>query len=475
MKLRLSLSVAAATLFGLSAALATHAATLSPGDLIKISSRSDVYYYGVDQKRYVFPNEKTYFTWYSGFSTKTLTDSELAAIQVGGAATYRPGAKLVKVTTDPKVYAVGRGGMLRWVETEQVAAALYGPDWNTKVDDLPDAFFATYKIGTSISKVADFNPSNELAMSATISADKQLVAPGSSTSTPTSPTSTSPTVPTSTSATVNLQLSSNSVRAGDVITLTASSTVPSGVSKIELFFDGVLIKSCAFSPCAGDTQVPLSGTKPQYEAKAVLTTLTASVVTKAVIVPIDTSASGLVSLKLGRSVVKPGQAAEAIVQSDASIAVIRTDIFVNGDSIEACATASHECRWSDILPGSVSTTYDVYGRVTDSLGRKYDTVHKTITIGTNDSPMVTIQSAKTSIFVGETIDITASANDDDGITKIEIMKDGAVLKTCNSAAPCTMTTGPWMAAGSISFIGRATDTKNLVSTSDPVTVTVTTP
>ncbi|MEO5927187.1 MAG: Ig-like domain-containing protein [Patescibacteria group bacterium] len=468
MTLRSTLSIAAATLFGLSAALATHAATLSPGDLIKISSRSDVYYYGVDQKRYVFPNEKTYFTWYTDFSTKTLTDSELAAVQIGGAATYRPGKKLIKVTTDPKVYAVSRGGTLRWIETEQVAAALYGPDWNTKVDDLSDAFFTTYKVGASISKVADFNPSDELAMNTTISMDKQLVAPGSS------PTTTTPT-PTPTSTTVDLQISKNEVRAGDILGLTASSTPASGISKIELFFDGVLIKTCTFSPCAAETQVPLSGTKPQYEAKAVMTALNATTATKIVTIVISDNTSGLVTLTITRNIVKPGQAADAIVTSDASIAVIRTDIYINGDSIEACATPAHECRWSDILPGGVGTVYDVYGRVTDSLGRLYDTAHKTITIGTNDSPMVTVTPAKSMIFKGETLDVTVSASDDDGITSIEILKDGVVLKTCNSAAPCTVTTGPWTSTGTISFVGRATDSKGTVSTSDPVSVTVTNP
>lgn len=474
MTLRSSLSIAAATIAGLTMALATHAATLTPGDLIKISSRSDVYYYGVDQKRYVFPNEKTYFTWYSGFSTKTVTDAELAAVQVGGAATYRPGFKLVKVTTDPKVYAVGRGGMLRWVETEQVAAALYGPDWNTKVDDLPDAYFATYKIGSSISKVADFNPSNELTTSPTINADKQLVAPGSTSTTPTSPTSTSP-VPTSTAFAVDFQTSKSAVRGGDVVGLTTSSTPQSGISKIELFFDGILIKTCAFSPCYGETQVPISGTKPQYEAKAIVTALNTNTVTKTITLPLDTSPSNLAWLAIGRSVVKPGQAAEAIVTSDASIAVIRTDIYINDQSIEACATPIHECRWSDILPGAVSTTYDVYGKVTDNLGRTYLTSHKTITIGTNDSPMVKAESAKPMIFKGETVDITVTASDDDGITKLEVLKDGAVIKTCNTAAPCTITTGPWTSTGTISFIGRATDTNGLVATSEPVSVTITQP
>ena len=35
----------------------------SAGDLIKGESFSSVYYYAPNGKRYVFPNEKTYFTW----------------------------------------------------------------------------------------------------------------------------------------------------------------------------------------------------------------------------------------------------------------------------------------------------------------------------------------------------------------------------------------------------------------------------
>src|SRR3989338_5981385 len=94
------------------------AATLAAGDLIKASGPA-VYYYAADGKRYVFPNEKTYFTWYSGFSSvKTITDAELAAVMIGGNVTYRPGVKMVKITTDPKVYAVSNGGVLRHVPSE---------------------------------------------------------------------------------------------------------------------------------------------------------------------------------------------------------------------------------------------------------------------------------------------------------------------------------------------------------------------
>lgn len=129
---------------------AASAATLVSGDLIKASGPA-VYYYGSDAKRYVFPNETTFFSWFMDFSSvKTISDAELAAIQIGGNMTIRPGTKLVKITTDPKVYAVTKCGTLHWVESESVAVSLYGSDWARRVVDVPDAFFVNYSIGSSI-------------------------------------------------------------------------------------------------------------------------------------------------------------------------------------------------------------------------------------------------------------------------------------------------------------------------------------
>ncbi len=136
------------------------AATLAAGDLIKASGPS-LYYYAADGKRYVFPNEKTYFSWYADFSSvKTITDAELAAVSIGGNVTIRPGTKLVKVTTIPKTYAVTQGGTLRWLESEAIAKALYGDNWAKRVVDVPDAFFTNYKDGASIS--TNVHPNGQL-------------------------------------------------------------------------------------------------------------------------------------------------------------------------------------------------------------------------------------------------------------------------------------------------------------------------
>ena len=149
--------------------------SLTSGDLIKTATNSAVYYYGANGKRYVFPNEKTYKTWYANFlSVKTITASEMAEIQIGGNVTYRPGVKMIKIQSDPKVYAISKGGTLRWIQTEALATALYGTDWNKKIDDLSDAFFINYKVGTTITASTDYSATTETTAATSINVDMGL-------------------------------------------------------------------------------------------------------------------------------------------------------------------------------------------------------------------------------------------------------------------------------------------------------------
>ncbi len=135
---------------GLKAA-ATVSAACPPGELAKTAKSSAVYYCGDDGKRYVFPDENTYFTWYDGFSgVKTISEKDMAAMGIGGNVTYRPGSRLLKIPSDPRVYAVETGGVLREISSPSAAARLFGADWSAKVNDLSEAFFADYIIGEPI-------------------------------------------------------------------------------------------------------------------------------------------------------------------------------------------------------------------------------------------------------------------------------------------------------------------------------------
>ncbi|MBI5654045.1 Ig-like domain-containing protein [Candidatus Uhrbacteria bacterium] len=137
---------------------------LKSGDLIKIPddnnvltlSDTAVYYYGADGRRYVFPNEKAYYTWYRDFSSvKTIPVDQMSLIPMGSNITYKAGSKLVKFQTDTKTYLPTKGGVLRWVKTETVARGLFGNDWSNIVDDISEAFYINYKFGTPIESALD--------------------------------------------------------------------------------------------------------------------------------------------------------------------------------------------------------------------------------------------------------------------------------------------------------------------------------
>ena len=116
---------------------------------------SAVYVIGGDGKRHAFPSLQVYRSWYADFSEVAYIDAEhLASYPLGGNVTVRPGTYLVKLTTDPKVYAVEPGGVLRWVPSEAVAVALHGPDWSKRVIDVADVFFGNYQPGPDLNDLA---------------------------------------------------------------------------------------------------------------------------------------------------------------------------------------------------------------------------------------------------------------------------------------------------------------------------------
>ncbi|MFH1145439.1 MAG: hypothetical protein V1707_00540 [bacterium] len=129
----------------------TPAKAATDGSLIKHAGDSALYLLS-GGKRYVFPTSSVYFSWYKDFSSvQTVSLSELQSYPLAKNAVVRPGTKLVKVTTDPKVYVVGKTGVLHWVKSEDIARTMYGSNWASMVVDLPDAFFVSnYSIGSEI-------------------------------------------------------------------------------------------------------------------------------------------------------------------------------------------------------------------------------------------------------------------------------------------------------------------------------------
>ena len=152
---------------------------LHDGDLIKIPDDGDtatlndtaVYYYAKNGKRYVFPNEKTYFTWYPDFNkVQIIPLDQMALVPIGGNVTYRPGTRMLKFQTDPKTYIVTRGGVLRWATTEDVAKGWFGANWNQYIDDASESFYINYTFGEPVANSLDL--ALEIIRNATQTIDK---------------------------------------------------------------------------------------------------------------------------------------------------------------------------------------------------------------------------------------------------------------------------------------------------------------
>ncbi len=127
------------------------------GSLLALEGQAGaaVYYIGSDGMKYVFPDGKTYNTWYTNFDDVVRVDvAELDLYADGGVVTYRAGTKLVTHMDTAKIYALGPGGLLHWIPDAATAEALYGADWGGMVMDvIPGYFLSSYTDGSDLSDV----------------------------------------------------------------------------------------------------------------------------------------------------------------------------------------------------------------------------------------------------------------------------------------------------------------------------------
>jgi hypothetical protein len=130
-----------------------NAATLyDEGSLLRAEGGSTIYYVGPDQTKYVFPEAKTYGTWYDDFSNvEEVNLEELDKYDDGGMMPVRGGTRLVTHPDTAKIYAIEPGGVARHIPSAVIAKKLFGDKWYEQVIDvLPGFFITTYKLGQQL-------------------------------------------------------------------------------------------------------------------------------------------------------------------------------------------------------------------------------------------------------------------------------------------------------------------------------------
>ncbi|MBT7716956.1 hypothetical protein HN699_01110, partial [Candidatus Uhrbacteria bacterium] len=134
------------------------------GDYIRSSYFSTVYYLDTDistneMVRRPFMDAQTFFTYQDNFdNVKTVTDATLTTIQLGNPMLPNPGVVLIKIQSDPKVYAIDSDGItIRWIASEEVANTLYGDNWNQYIIDVEATFFPRFTQGDDVDEADDLD------------------------------------------------------------------------------------------------------------------------------------------------------------------------------------------------------------------------------------------------------------------------------------------------------------------------------
>jgi len=476
------------------------AASITAGSVIK-GSGSALYYLSSDGKRYVFPNDKAYFSWYPDFSeVQTVSDSVLSSYSLGGNVTYRPGTELVKIQSDPKVYAVDKGGVLRWVNSESAATAIFGSNWSKHVDDIADAFFINYTVGSPIYSAGDFNPATEASADGSISTDMSLK--GGRTNAPAN----TPAATTGGAGSVSVSLSpySSTLSSGQSTTVTANASDTNGISSIVIYANanGSLVKTCTISgyPANGTCLLTLYSNdytngsnisiyaqmtdRSGYTATSTSTTLTAQ--------NNVTTAAGSVSLALSpyATTLVSGQSTTVTASAYDASGIASMGIYVNGSLSQTCSVsnypASNTCT-TTLYGGNYTngSTVSVYAQMTDEYGNSATSTTSTLSIvntaatGTG-SVSLSLSPYATTLANGQTTTLTANGYDSSGIASMGIYINNTLVQTCpiptiypiNNACSLNLYGGNYTNGQTVSMYAQLTDRYGSVSNSTTSTLSI---
>jgi hypothetical protein len=434
-----ALIAAPLTVFGNAAS----ARAASINTAIRGTTNSTVYWYANDGKRYVFPNAATYYTWFTGFeNVQTISDSELFSIPLAGNVTYRPGAKLVKVTTDPKVYAVARGGMLRHVSSESLAIQLYGYNWASKVQDVPDEFFTNYTVGSPIYSTTDYNVSNEY--NGVFSPSDSLRTQGQNNNG-------------SQNSSLTLTADRTSITSGQAVYLTGTyfGSLPSGgYLEIKDVRNSNTIKTCYnTSTCAVTVYPTVDSTQNSVQYYIVAKNNNGTHIGTQygpVIYTNGSSQNGTLTLTSDRTNITSGQQVNLYANYNANIPsgarmeikeVRNNNVVKTCYNVASCSTAIYPYQ-----SGYSSTQYFVV--VIDTNGNQIATQYgPTIYFdGSNgQTGTLTLTSDRTNITSGQSVTLNANYNNSLNGGRIEIkeVRTNTIVKTCYDTTYCTVTVYPY--------------------------------
>ncbi|MFA6410062.1 MAG: hypothetical protein WCW26_00590 [Candidatus Buchananbacteria bacterium] len=380
---------------GLLAMPLTVGAAAVSGDLVKKAGSPAVYYFGADSKLHVFASAAVYSTWYSNFDgVKTLSATEFDAYNFGEIVFPKAGVKLVQAVdgetpwhvVNGRVYALSGDGVLRQLMSADVAAALYGSNWESKIIPIPAAIFSQFKsTGAEVSSASSYNVATETATYSTINEAKNLAGGGA--------------VSTGTSLTV--ALAADTPAAGIV----TSNAARYGFTKVNL-------------TASADGDIIVDS----------LTIRRAGLAHDAVFSSVDVldAATGLAINAYSKTF---GSTHEAVVNDDITVPAGTTKSIILAGNMGSLAIYAGETPILQLSSITLKGTATTIGTL--PISGNYQTTNGTITIGTvdvtdgGDNPSASTQNVGTTDYILSSVKLAANSVEPITIEKVSFTQNGS--------------------------------------------------
>ncbi len=281
--------------------------------------------------------------------------------------------------------------------------------------------------------------------------------------------------------TVSLAASSVNVTTAGTITLTATATDNTGVTKVEFYEGATLLGTASGTPYTQSlTFTRADNGTHNYTAKAFDAAANfASSAPVAVVVNVPASndtTPPTVSLTASSGNVTAAGAMTLTATAADNVGVIKVE-FYEGATLLGTATAApytQTVNYTFANNGSHSYTAKAFDAAGNSAVSAPATL-VTVNIADTTAPTVTLATSGSNVTVAGSITLTATAADNVGVTKVEFYEGSSLLGT-KTAAPYTQTVTFALANnGSHPYTAKAYDAVGNATVSAAVTVTVNIP
>jgi len=398
----------------------------------------------------------------------TYSVTSKATDNLGAVTTSAPLTVTVKANVLPSVALTAPAANASFVGPATISMAANATDTDGRITRV-DYYRDTTLIGSATVAPYAFNWANVVAGTYSITAKATDDKWGVSTS-----AAVSVVVKANVAPTVNMTAPANAstVYVPGTVTLAANASDSDGwVAKVEFFNGATLIGADTTAPFSYSWSNAVAGsyslTAKATDSKGATTTSAAiAVVVKAVPVP----EVAITSPQANARFVAPAAFAVTASASIMGDTISKVEYISAGTLIGTATAAPYTINLTNVAAGS----YNVSAKATGKLGGSATSAIVNLVVANNVGPQVSLDASQSGPAAPAVITLNATATDSDGtIAKVEFF-NGATLLATVTQAPFAYT---WngVGAGTYSVTARATDDRNVASTSNTATVVVAAP